>query len=103
MVKNFLNRLFVFELNVAVASTVFGMVENVQFRGEDFAELNKEVFELDGSHGVRNIFNEDIRFGGKGLNIFLVSNAETVLQNDLVIESLAGFFGCVRKVPSAFW
>lgn len=102
MVKNFLNRLFVFELNIAVSFSVFRMVEDIQFGREHFAKLNKKVFEFNRGHSVRNIFNEDIRFRGERLNIFLVSNAETVLQNDLVIESLAGFFGYVRKVPSAF-
>ena len=88
-----MNRFFVFELHVAVPGGSLGLVEDVQFGGEDLSELGEKGFELGGSHVVGDVLDEDVGFGGERLDVFLESNAEAVLQDNLMVDRLAGLLG----------
>jgi len=93
LVETLLHGLLVFKLDITVASAAFRLIENVQFGRKDFSELNKIVFKLGRGDRVGDVFNKKVGFGGQGLDIFFEGNAQTVLQDNLVVDCLAGFFG----------
>lgn len=93
LLETFLNRFFVFELDVAVPDGSLRLVEDVQLGGEDFSKLGEKGFEFGGSHVVGDVLDEDVGFGGERLDVLLESNAEAVLQDNLMVNRLAGLLG----------
>lgn len=93
LLETFLNRFFVFELDVAVPGGSLGLVEDVQFGGENFSELVEKGFELGRTHVVGDVLDEDVGFGGERLDVLLESDAEAVFQDNLMVDRLSGLLG----------